>query len=338
MNISFDSCLEKTNKSDFYLLLSSRMLAKIKHGFVWLILIIGMSLPFFWVEANSTIPPNFEDHFAKPLLEWKGNGGDVNEKFFNISCVDRNKSIRDNVECLLFPSGNGGFLRGILRYVGYLLVFISIVKAAAKLLLSGKKPDDLKAALTSFMMILIGSALYFGVVWILSTLFNISGVKTTAGVSKELVSGTGILFFILSLLKWWAFFYAIIMIVMTGFQMMNPSSAEEEGGKKLIWNLKGIIAALVGLKVVDFLYFIASQGNFSVQAGSFIITIAKFLAYISGTVMVLMIIYAGYQLILDGGKWENFKKAKNTLINILLAVVSLFFFLFVIYQIFSEFN
>ena len=51
-----------------------------------------------------------------------------------------------------------------------------------------------------------------------------------------------------------------------------------------------------------------------------------------------MIIYAGYQLVIDGGKWENFKKAKNTLINILLAVVSLFFFLFVLYQIFAEFN
>lgn len=70
----------------------------------------------------------------------------------------------------------------------------------------------------------------------------------------------------------------------------------------MIGNLKGVIAALVGLKVVDFLYFIASQGNFAEQAGSFIITTAKFLAYLSGTLMVLMIIYAGYQLIVDGGK------------------------------------
>jgi hypothetical protein len=50
-----------------------------------------------------------------------------------------------------------------------------------------------------------------------------------------------------------------------------------------------------------------------------------------------MIIYSGYLLVVDGGKGENFKKAKNTLINIVLAVGSLFLFLFVIYQIFSEF-
>ena len=38
-------------------------------------------------------------------------------------------------------------------------------------------------------------------------------------------------------------------------------------------NLTGVIAALVGLKVVDFLYYIASQQNFTQQAGGFILTI-----------------------------------------------------------------
>lgn len=92
------------------------------------------------------------------------------------------------------------------------------------------------------------------------------------------------------------------------------------------------------MKVVDFLYYIASQENFAEAGGNFIVTVAKFLAYISGSVIVLMIIYSGYLLIVDGGKGENFKKAKTTLINILLAVISLFFFLFLIYQIFMEFN
>lgn len=118
-------------------------------------------------------------------------------------------------------------MRGILRYIGYGLVFVYIVIAASKLLFSGKKPEDLKSALMSLMMIIVGSALYFGVIWILSTLFNISAVKTTSELSSTLVSGSGFLFFLLSFLKGGAFFYAIIMIVMTGFQMMNPSSAEE---------------------------------------------------------------------------------------------------------------
>lgn len=299
---------------------------------------ILLLMPMFHAEARSTVPPTFEKHFAKPLIDgdsadWKGT-----EKVFNISVVSRDKTIRENIEALFFPAGNGGVIWDILRYVGYFLVFIAIVMAATKLIISAKKPDDLKAALSSFVTILVGSALYFWVVWIFTTLFKIPGINWTSGLRDTVVDGSGLLFFIMTLLKAGAFFYAVVMIVWTGFQMMNPTSGEEWWGKKLIQNLTGVIAALVGLKVVDFLYYIASQQNFTQQAWDFILTIARFLAYLSGTVIVLMIIYAGYQLVIDGGKWENFKKAKNTLINILLAVVSLFFFLFVLYQIFAEFN
>jgi len=38
-----------------------------------------------------------------------------------------------------------------------------------------------------------------------------------------------------------------------------------------------VIAALVGMKVVDFLYYIASQQDFTKRAGEFIIQIAKML-------------------------------------------------------------
>lgn len=316
------------------------MLAKLKKTFLMSILVFWLFFSLFapQVQARSTLPPSFDKHFAQPLLEGKTADGKSSERVFNFSCVDKNKTIRANVECLFFPSWSGGALWDILRYLGYLMVFVAIVLAATKLILGAKKPDDLKAALTSFLTILVGSLAYFGAVWIFSTLFNIQSVKTSEGLRDTFISGSGILFFVMSFLKAGAFFYAIVMIVMTGFQMMNPSSAEEWGGKKLVGNLTGVIAALVGLKVVDFLYFIASQGNFATQAGGFIITLAKFLSYVSGAVMVLMIIYAGYQLVIDGGKWENFKKAKNTLINILLAIVSLFFFLFLLYQIFAEFN
>jgi hypothetical protein len=108
--------------------------------------------------------------------------------------------------------------------VGYFLVFIAVITAASKLIISAKKPDDLKAALSSFVTILVGSALYFGVVWILSTLLNIPGINKTSGLSDTVISGSGLLFFVMSLLKAGAFFYAVVMIVWTGFQMMNPSS------------------------------------------------------------------------------------------------------------------
>ena len=267
------------------------------------------------------------------------------EKVFNISCVSKTNTFKQNVECLFFPTptsaGNGavagGYLRGIIKYVGYVLVFIYLVMSAIRLVISGKKSENLKAELNNFLYIMIGAALFFWAVWLFSQVINLSAIDQTTGLKDNLVSNTGILFFVLTFLKWAAFFFAIVMIVITGFQMMNPSSGEEGWGKKLFKNLAAVIAALVSMKVVDFLYYIASQQDFTKRAGEFIIQIAKMLGYLSGSVIVIMIIYSGYLLVVDGGKWENFKKAKNTLINIVLAVGSLFLFLFVIYQIFSEF-
>lgn len=267
------------------------------------------------------------------------------EKVFDISCVSKTNTFKQNVECLFFPTPTsagsgavaGGYLRIIIKYVGYILVFIYLVMSAIRLVISGKKSENLKAELNNFLYIMIGAALFFWAVWLFSQVINLSAINQTSGLKDNLVSNTGILFFVLTFLKWAAFFFAIVMIVITGFQMMNPSSGEEGWGKKLFKNLAAVIAALVGMKVVDFLYYIASQQDFTKRAGEFIIQIAKMLGYLSGSVIVIMIIYSGYLLVVDGGKWENFKKAKNTLINIVLAVGSLFLFLFVIYQIFSEF-
>ena len=204
-------------------------------------LVLGMlfMIPFLSVEARSTRPPTFEDHFAKPLIEWKTADGQWTERVFNIASVSRDKDIRENIEALFFPKWNGGVLREILKYVGYFLVFIAIVMAATKLVVSAKKPDDLKNALASFTTILVGSALYFWVVWIFSTLIKIPGINQTWGLRDTVISGSGLLFFVMSLLKAGAFFYAIVMIVWTGFQMMNPTSGEKTDDKS-DWSHCGI--------------------------------------------------------------------------------------------------
>ena len=307
------------------------------------LLTLGLTLPFTDTFATN-LAPSFEKHYAQAMVDGTEDHNGRSEKVFDISCVSKTNTFKENVECLFFPKATaakgavaGGYLRSIIKYVGYILVFIYLVMSAIRLVISGKKSENLKAELNNFLYIMIGAALFFWAVWLFSQVINLSAINQTTGLKDNLVSNTGILFFVLTFLKWAAFFFAIVMIVITGFQMMNPSSGEEGWGKKLFKNLAAVIAALVGMKVVDFLYYIASQQDFTKRAGEFIIQIAKMLWYLSGSVIVIMIIYSGYLLVVDGGKWENFKKAKNTLINIVLAVGSLFLFLFVIYQIFSEF-
>lgn len=299
------------------------------------LLLLWVVLPFSFSLANNSSAPNFEDDFAKSLVEW-------DEKLYNISWVSWKNTIKGNIEKLFFPNGwgNGWALRDILRYVWMFLVFIFIVMAAINLITSQWKPEKTKEAITSLLYILIWAFLFFWSMWIFSTVFNISALQWTNGssasVNERLTSESGLLFFILSFLKWAAFFIAIIMLVITWFKMMNPKTGESGDGKKLAKNLVNVIVALVWMKVVDFIYYIASQSNFAEEAGNFIVEIMKFLAYLSGSVMVIMLIYAWYLLIVDGWKWDNFKKAKNTMINMVLAIIALFFFLFIIYQIFAE--
>ena len=320
------------------------MASWIKIALISGLLALGLTLPFTDTFATN-LAPSFEKHYAKPMVDGTEDQNGRSEKVFDISCVSKTNTFKQNVECLFFPTPTsagsgavaGGYLRGIIKYVGYILVFVYLVMSAIRLVISGKKSENLKAELNNFLYIMIGAALFFWAVWLFSQVINLSAIDQTSGLKDNLVSNTGILFFVLTFLKWAAFFFAIVMIVITGFQMMNPSSGEEGWGKKLFKNLAAVIAALVGMKVVDFLYYIASQQDFTKRAGEFIIQIAKMLGYLSGSVIVIMIIYSGYLLVVDGGKGENFKKAKNTLINIVLAVGSLFLFLFVIYQIFSEF-
>lgn len=80
--------------------------------------------------------------------------------------------------------------------------------------------------MTNLLYVLVGSALFFGAMWLFGTVLNLNEVRTTAGLRDNLISSNGILFFVLSFLKGAAFFIAIIMIVITGFRMMNPQSGE----------------------------------------------------------------------------------------------------------------
>ena len=90
------------------------------------------------------------------------------EKVFDIACVSKTNTFKENVECLFFPKATaakgavaGGYLRSIIKYVGYILVFIYLVMSAIRLVISGKKSENLKAELNNFLYIMIGAALFF---------------------------------------------------------------------------------------------------------------------------------------------------------------------------------
>ena len=71
-----------------------------------------------------------------------------------------------------------------------------------------------------------------------------------------------------------------------------------------------MILALVLIKVIDYVFYIAQTPEFGAKAGEFILSIAKVLGFIIGGAFVLAIFYAGFLLLTSSGIEETFKKAK----------------------------
>jgi len=165
-------------------------------------------------------------------------------------------------------------------------------------------------------------------------------IENTQGVEGMVTAATGtntsLLFQILALFKGGAFFFAIIMIVVTGFRVMAAADADKS--KKLVKGIINVVVGLVLMKVVDFVYYIAQASNFIEQAKGFITSAAKFFGYIYGAVAVLMVFYAGYSFLTDGGGGKGMERAKKILINLLVSGLVLFGFLLILYQIFAEFS
>ncbi|MDR2190788.1 MAG: hypothetical protein LBP53_06545 [Candidatus Peribacteria bacterium] len=215
-----------------------------------------------------------------------------------------------------------------------------LVYAGIQLLISGNKAEQLKDATRNLLYIAIGSIFIYGAGRFVGDVLNFSGMGGTQGlegVSNALATGNGSIFFqLLAFLKGAAFFFAILMIVVTGFRVIAAADADKS--KKLLKGLLNVIGALVIIKSVDFVYYIASQGDFATQATDFILKAAKFFGYLYGAAAVLMVFYAGYSFLTDGGSGNGMKRAKGILINLFVSGLVLFGFLLILYQVFAEFS
>lgn len=288
-------------------------------------------------------PPSYYDNFSKYLT----NGDD--EHVINIEWVSADKSISDNIKCLFYPNPDAGVLpwcsntnrwwslRGVIRYIWYALVVLFIVISWIKLLVSGSNADKVKSSLSSLLYIILWSVLFFGCIWILWTVLKFETVNGTEWLTNNLQwNNQSLLFIVLSFAKAFAFIAAVLMIVIHGFKMM---SSADKADKVKIW-LKGllnVIVALVIIKIIDYVYYLAQLPDLVSEATTLIIEIAKLLWFIIWALMVIMLFYAWFLFITDQWNSENMKKAKNIIVWILVTALVIFALLLIIYEIFREF-
>lgn len=89
----------------------------------------------------------------------------------------------------------------------------------------------------------------------------------------------GLAIFVLSFLKALAFFIALIFIVWYGFKIVNESG-EEEKVNLARQGITNVLLALIFIKIIDYLYYIALSGQFKSKAIDFIVQASKFLTYL----------------------------------------------------------
>jgi len=65
-----------------------------------------------------------------------------------------------------------------------------------------------------------------------------------------------------------------VVTVVTGFRVIGAADADKS--KKIVRGVVNVVAALVIIKVVDFIYYIAGTPDFAAQATDFILNVVKF--------------------------------------------------------------
>jgi hypothetical protein len=251
--------------------------------------------------------PSYDKDTAGALA--KGDGGEAKVRNPGNGAVKGDATLEANLMAIIQPrtSDDGGFLGDVLRNVSLAAIILYLVIAGAQLVVSGNKAEDLKTALKNLGFIVLGAVLIYGAGWLFgqggvidfSTPSYQGGTQGLEGVAKNLSEGnSSFLFQILSLVKGAAFFFAILMIVWTGFKVIT--AADGDKSQKLVRGVLNVVAALVIMKVVDFVYYIASANDFAAQATDFILRAAKFCAFVYGIIAVLMVFYAGYSFLTDG--------------------------------------
>lgn len=269
----------------------------------------------------------------------------IKDNIYDNWWVSKENTLINNVKAMFYPWGNGedGWNRiyNVVKELTLWVMIVYIVWAWATLLFkySDLKMSDLMKMMWNIVYMVLWCCLVYWASWLFGDVLNFSGDSSAvwlSGMSDKITWAGGAFFQILAAIKWFAFFLAILMIVVTWVRMI--AAWEQDKWKKLVKWIINVVVALVVIKWIDFIYYMAVDSEtFISEASTFIINTAKLFGYLYWIVIVIMIFLAWYFYLTDWGGGNWFKKACNILVNIVLSGLVLFSFLLILYQVFAEF-
>lgn len=283
------------------------------------------------------IAPTFDRDFKNQLIT---DPSGKNETVYNPSTfkISANSTLRDNVFNVFSPTNNNSVLWNVIRIVMIWVLVLYFAWIGIDFMMNPNDPAKNKQARMWFLYLLFGAFLVYGVTWILWRWLAITDLGATPNASGTFVDNLvwKVIFQVLAFLKAFAFFYAIIITIWYGFNMIRALD-KEDTLKNAKRGLINVLLALVFIKVIDFVFFIAQDVSFISRAKNFMISIARVIGYILGAVMVLTLIYTWFKYI--SAQWDEakVKDAKNSLTTIFYIVLIIFLFLLVSWQVIAEF-
>ena len=282
----------------------------------------------------------FLSDFALPLSQvwWWGD-----ERVYVFDNLDDEKNLIDNLKTLFFPDldGWGGQIWAVIKNIAAGLLVLLLIRSAAKLLFSLWDPEKVKWAFKTIGLVLAWGLLIFFVIEILQTLLDVWWLEELwldDWDSWSLIENiwNNLVLFILSLLKAAAYFVAIGMIVYYGIKIVWAFGDTWVIKTAAQWILN-VVLALLFIKVIDYLFFLAANpSDFTDGAIWFIVAASKFVWVVLWILMVLALIYAWYLYITSAGEDDRISQASTLIKNVFIIVVITMLFLLIIYQIFFD--
>jgi len=280
--------------------------------------------------------PNPTKDFFENMYTWSRVGGSMvyDPSSFGITRNTNNpKSLKDNIRDMFYPSAIWkNALWPILQTVAGIIFFIFVVVIGAKFLLNADEEAELEKNKMSFVYLMYGGFLVFGSMWLLKQL-NVEFSQWWADLVVAVKDR--IIFNFISFIKAAAFFVAIILIIYHGLQIIRSYEKEEKltEARKAVVN---VLAVLILIKVIDYVYFIAYDNGFKTKAVDFIIEISKLMWWGIWLLSVVYLIYAGFMLITWQWESDKLKKSTDIIKAIFFAVMIIFLFLLTMYQLFKD--
>lgn len=316
------------------------MKQKLKKYLFWLLFWVfmgvwGILIPFAQVNA-APAAPNFNENIVSHLDTW----------VFDNGAVDKDNTFKENVRALFYPntsdSESMNRIYNVVRDITLWIMIIFLVYSWASLLFSSNKDKkEMMKLLWNIVYMLLWGCFILWANWIFWSILKFDEEDFTAAWNWISWATTAfadtLMWQILMTMRAFAFFLAIVMLIITWIRVIW--AWENEKWKKLIKWILNVVLALIIIKGIDFIFYMVSNSwTFVTNAIDFIKKFAMIFARIYWIVILLMVIVAWYLYLTAWSSEGSFKKATNILINILLSWLVLFSFLFIIYQIFSEFS